>query len=310
VRKGWTFGAALLCGFLAGTALGSDVVVLKGGVRIDLKQAPMAQGNNILLTRTDGTLFSVPASEVDWKATAAARKQPAARPAAAEAVQADTPAEAARATRDAPKARVKITDSDVNHVAETPEEGTGEAAKEAENRQPGAHVEVADYTQDRSGGNLVVRGSLRNVGQSPANNVTMTVTALDEKGQSVGTSRATLAKGLVEPGGSVAFTANVPVGDKVPRSIQFYPLWTAGPAPSAQGNGARPAGMAAGESSPAPSAPAPRPSAPPAPAPTPYGRGLLWAPGAPPASDKPPADGTNGYLPGAARPEDQPKPPQ
>ncbi len=312
-KASWLAAAAALI-LAAATATAAEVVVLKGGSRIELKQPPVQQGNNVLLTRVDGTLFSVPASEVDWKATAAARKAPAPKPAGLPAAPADTPAEAARATREAPKARVKITDSDVNHVAEPGEEVSEEAKKEpAEaSRSATAHVEVADYSQDKSGNNLLVRGNLRNVGSTSAINVSMSVTAIDEAGKGIGSGPATLSKGVIEPGRTVAFSAALPVGDKVPRSIRFTPLWipeAAAVSPASSGNAAAPSSMTPSGSAPAP-APAPQSSSQPAPVPTPYGQGLLYAPPAASAATAPPADGKDGYIPGAARPEDQPKPPE
>ena len=45
---------------LASVAAAPDVVVLRGGTRIELKQPPMRQGNNVLLTKKDGTLLTEP----------------------------------------------------------------------------------------------------------------------------------------------------------------------------------------------------------------------------------------------------------
>ena len=96
----------------------ADVIVLQGGARIDLREAAVRQGNVVLLTRADGTRFSVRAGDVDWKATAAAKsaaRNPSKQPPAI-VEPPETPAEAARASRDGPKARVKLTDADVAHV--------------------------------------------------------------------------------------------------------------------------------------------------------------------------------------------------
>ena len=49
--------AAVLALALAAAAPAGDVVVLKGGERIELQSPPRQQGNNILLTRADGTLL-------------------------------------------------------------------------------------------------------------------------------------------------------------------------------------------------------------------------------------------------------------
>lgn len=111
------FGAALL-------SFAGDVVVLKGGVLIELKGPWEQRGSAALLTRVDGTLFSVPVSEIDVKATAAAKASRAAgRPdAAAVAAAPQNPAQAARLSRDRPKARMKITDADVRHGEPAPAE--------------------------------------------------------------------------------------------------------------------------------------------------------------------------------------------
>src|SRR5439155_9950006 len=141
-----------------------DVLVRKGGVTIELKEPWVRKGGKALLTRVDGTLLSVPVSEIDLKATAAAKasraRAAAARPdAVVVAVPPQNPAQAARLSRDAPKARVKISDKDVRHV----EEAAGEPEKkEGETLSGNARLEVVDYAQEKAGGNLIVRGTMRN----------------------------------------------------------------------------------------------------------------------------------------------------
>ncbi|PYQ37642.1 MAG: hypothetical protein DMF55_00050 [Acidobacteria bacterium] len=106
---------AVLLVFLAAAAGAAEVIVLKGGVVVQLQRPPVRRGNNVLLTRTDGTLLSVPASEIDAAATAARRAVPPPAPEPPPARPA-TLAEAARASHEAPKARVKITDANVSHT--------------------------------------------------------------------------------------------------------------------------------------------------------------------------------------------------
>jgi hypothetical protein len=223
------FAAATLSVF------GADVVVLRGGARIELQKPWVRQGSQAILTRTDGTLLSVPVSEIDLKATAAARAaraaaKPASPPKGALGESEESPAEAAKLSRDGRKARVKITDADVAHVEEPAEE----EKKETESRPTGSgRLEVADWSQEKANGNLIVRGSIRNVGGTPAVNARMTVTALDDKGEKIGTADAGLSKGLVEPGATVSFTASIAAGEKVATSIRFAPQWIATPPPSA-----------------------------------------------------------------------------
>jgi hypothetical protein len=79
--------AACALAGLAWTASASaaEVAVLRGGTKIELKAPLVRQGNTVLLTRADGTLLSLPASELDLAATAAANAAPSKRssPAAA-----------------------------------------------------------------------------------------------------------------------------------------------------------------------------------------------------------------------------------
>jgi hypothetical protein len=294
-RAGFLSVLLLAAGALA---FGSgDVVVLKGGTRIELKKPAERAGNVVLLTRSDGALLSVPASEIDWKATAAARavKAPAA-PAPAAEMHPETPAEAARTAKDRPKARVKLTDADVSHVTE--EAASPEDDKKSQAGSGAARLDVVDYSQEKSGTNVLVRGELRNSGGIPALNSRMVVTVMDEKGEKIASGDAGLSNNLVEPGKSVSFSVTIPVGDKVVASLRFAPQWTAPPAPAA---GATP--PAAAEA-----AAAAKPT-PPRPTPTPYGQGTLYAPMAAPASTTPPADNHRGYIPGMSSPENQPKPP-
>jgi hypothetical protein len=265
-----------------------------------LRKPPERQGGVVLLTRSDGTLLSVHADDIDWKATTAARNagRTSAKQEPAIAASPDTPAEAARASREGPRARVKLTDADVGHVGD--EESPAGEKKDAAARSGGARLDVVDYGQERSGGSLVVRGSIRNSGGTPAANVKMTVTAMDEKGETIASGEAAISNGLVEPGGTVSFSVTIPVGEKFVGSIRFAPQWLAAAAP----------GPARSPIAAAPTPPAGRPASPPAPVPTPYGRGSLYAAPAPSASTTPPADGNTGYLPNMSTPENQPKTPQ
>lgn len=118
-----SFDRAIACGFLlAASAFGltaSEVVVLQGGAKIELQKPPARQGDVVLLTRSDGVCLSVRAADIDWKATATARNTPRAAAKKEASVQAPpgTPAQATRAAS-RPKARVRLTDADVAHVAE------------------------------------------------------------------------------------------------------------------------------------------------------------------------------------------------
>lgn len=285
------------------SAIGADaaVVVLKGGTRIELKGPWVRQAGNALLTRSDGTLLSVSISEIDLKATAAAKKAvPPPDPAAVAPPQ--TPVEALRLGREGPRAKVRLTDADVSHEtiqtqASTQAQGQGKAETAGKGA---ARLDVAGYDQSKSGPNVLLRGSLRNFGGTAASNARMSITALDENGDLIGTGEASLSKGSLEPFETVAFTAAVPVGDKIVAALRFSPQWIAAPPPASAAEiaaaAARPGGTV-----PSPGA-APGSAAanqPPPPAPTPFGLGVLYAA---PAASSP-------SFPGASDPASQPKPP-
>lgn len=306
-RTFWLTALVLSGGALLGAP--REVVVLRGGTRMELSAPMMRQGNIVLLTRSDGTIFSVPASEIDFAATSAAKAAPPA-PQANTAITTppSSPVEAARLNR--PKARIRITDDDVAHTQETsaPE---SEKKKGAGGPTP-ARVEVGEYSQQKTGEQLTIHGVLRNVGASIATGTRIAVAALGDKGETIASSEGTLSGGTIEPGQEVDFSASLKVGQKTVASLRFSPLWTpaAPPAPPDTAPRSAAAGKPASSSDSMSSEPSPAPAAPPAPAPTPYGQGVLYAPPSASAKTEPPADGKNGYIPGPARKEDQPKPPQ
>lgn len=297
--------AVLAAGLLAAGAHAAEVVVLKGGARIELKAPWTQQGNNAILTRADGAVLSVPLSDIDRNATAAARKAAVARPDSAVA-PAQTPAEAVRASRAVQKATVRLTDADVSHEA-MPGAEAGSGEKKDSPNKGAARLDVAGYDQSKAGGSLLVRGSVRNIGGTTANNSRMAVSAMDLDGGLIATGEASLSKGNLEPYETVAFTASIPVGDKIVGSLRFQPQWVAAPPPASAAEAA--SASQAGSAPAASGTPAAAASQPPAPRPTPYGQGALYAAPAPPAAASPPADGKTGYIPGASDQASQPKPP-
>ena len=293
IRTGFV---AVWIGLAAAALAGADVVVLKGGTVVPLKKPWERRGNTAYITRADGTLLSVPVSEIDRDATAAANRARPAEPAAPAAAAASTPADAAKSTREAPKSPVRITDADVSHPLDLTEPAAEE--KKDATAVGGPRVEVADYSQEKKGETLIVRGTLRNVGQGKAENMRMTITAVDEKETGIDGANAGLSRTVLESGQSADFTATLTVKDRTVATLKFAPQWTA-PRPPAPAPSAAPAN---------PAAPATA-SAPPAPRPTPYGRGTLYAPPVANAPSTAPADGKTGYIPGASHPDNQPKPP-
>jgi hypothetical protein len=226
----WIVSAALaLC--LAGRAAAGEVVVLRGGVTIELKQPWVLRGGSALLTRKDGTLLSVPVSEIDLKATAAAKSKSASPPARSRppSRSASTPAVAAKVSRNLPKSKVRITDDQVSHTEAAASAHGGSGKTDGRSSAGAAHVEIPQYDQDRAGSRLIVRGTLRNSGAAPAESLSLSVHVLDGKGETIAATDARLSKGMIEPGRTVDFTATLDVGENFVGTIRFFPKWAGAP---------------------------------------------------------------------------------
>jgi hypothetical protein len=237
--------AAALLAVSAAVALAADgdVVVLKGGSVIPLREPWVRRGNTAYLTKPDGTILSVSVSEIDRDATDAARaKRAAPKPAEPQAEAAPaTPADAARTKEDTPKARVRITDSDVSHPMDLSDPAVaGKDEKDKKELAPGsARVEISTFDQKKEGDGLIVSGKLRNPTQELAENVRLNVIVLDGKGEPIESGAASLSSGEIEPGSEVDFKVKIPVGDKTPGTLRFAPTW-AGPKPALPAKGAKP----------------------------------------------------------------------
>ena len=183
------------------------------------------RGNTAYLTRADGTLFSVPVSEIDREKTAAANQVKVAAAPVPAAPAPSTPADAARVVKDTPKSKVRITDADVSHPLDLEAAAPGDEKKETGSGTP--KVEIADYTQEKNGDVLQVRGTLRNPGQGTAEGVRLQISAIDEKGQPIDGTTASLSKGSIEPGQTVDFNGSMKIGEKTVASLRFAPQWAA-----------------------------------------------------------------------------------
>jgi len=304
---------SLLCAAVLARA--TETVVLKGGKTLELAKPYVVRGTQALMTLKDGTLISVATADIDRAATQAARRRPAAD--ANVAPLALSPAEAAKAQKSNPKAKLKIDDADVGHgdSGPAPADETAAPADGAEAAEGGdAKVEVVDFDQRPSGNALVVKGTIRNSGKAPAQNVALSVSAIDDAGKAVASTTATVATGSLEPGSSATFSASLPTAVKA-STLRFVPRWSS-PAvvPKAEGaSAASPRAAGSGATAmPKPASPA-APAAPPPPPPTEkkdtYKPSPDYAPPAANASLTAPDDNHTGYIPGAHEETPPPPPP-
>ncbi len=303
--------AAILLSLFCAAAIagGTETVVLKGGKTLELSKPYVVRGTHALMILKDGTLISVAVADIDSAATRAARQRAAGD--ANAAPLALSPAEAAKAQKTNLKAKIKIGDSDVSHSVDMnpgePAADTGEAADGGD-----AKLEVVDFDQRPSGNTLAVKGTVRNSGKAVAQNIALSVSAIDATGKVVASTSASIAAGSLDSGSSATFTASLPTAVKA-STLRFVPRWSS-PAVMAkpEGAGAAPAGTAGSVT---PPAAAPKPPAPAAPPPPPAEKKDTYKPSpdyAPPAANAPmsaPDDNHTGYIPGAHEETPPPPPP-
>lgn len=303
-----TITAAMLTLFGAFAVVSaSEIVVLKGGKTLELSKPYVIRGSQALMTLKDGTLISVAAADIDRAATSAARRS---KPAPVEPTGPLSPTEAAKAQKAHPKARVKIGDADVGHVLDTGETQPAAAEGAAAESDQAGKLEVVDFDQRPAGETLNVKGTLRNSGKSVAENIALTVAAIDNAGKAVATANAVVAAGSLEPGSTASFTASLPTALKA-STLRFTPRWSGAPS-VAKPEGAPAPGAARPATAPAAAAPA-KPVPPPPPPPAENKSTYKPQPDyAPPAANAPmtaPDDNHTGYIPGAHEETPPPPPP-
>ncbi|HRY42350.1 MAG TPA: FxLYD domain-containing protein [Thermoanaerobaculia bacterium] len=249
-----------LIGLLSGP-LAADQVVLRDGRTLDTKKPPVIKGRQAVLTLADGKLVSIPAAEIDQEKTAALAKKAAEAPKAAPAETPRAPSlvDAARATQNARKAAVVLTDQDVaggylDVSSGSPEKGEGE-------------VSIGPTTTKKSDAGYVIEGSVLNSGKAPVLGVSVTVEAVGADGKSIATTYAALAKDVLDPGEKASFRAQIDT-DKTVERFGYVPRWKVIAPPAKEGEPGERAEQkkepgAAGEEAPPPPPPPAKEEAPP-----------------------------------------------
>jgi hypothetical protein len=239
----------------AGTALGADVV-LKDGQSFAVAKPYVVKGKMAILTRTDGSLVSIPVEDIDVEKTAAAAAKPA--PPAPEPVPtpvkaATTPAEAARA-KTGKRASVILTDAEVR--------SSDSAGPEGEKKEKGdgaVSISGANATRTKSG--YSINGSVVNSGKGSVQGITVSIEVVGENGTAMLTTQGTLAKDALAPGEKATFTAEVE-SETEAKSFRYVPSWQVTmPVKATEPGGGSSGKTAAGASA----KPSPTPEASPAP---------------------------------------------
>lgn len=184
---------------LLASGAAADWLVASDGSRLETKGPFKVEGKLVIFTMTNGTLGSMPVSEVDLDATqaladeAATAKEPAAEP-----------------TR--PKAVLVITDADVGHpnlnISEPAPEGEPqEAGSAAASAAPVLEVMRWQESVDLARNSVTISGTLQNPTENPATSIELIVMLYGEDGGLLEQSGARLERGFLNPGASTRFDA-------------------------------------------------------------------------------------------------------
>jgi hypothetical protein len=212
----------LTCSIAAGLArpaVGADVILRDGQV-IATKKPYVVKGKIAILTRTDGSLVSIPVEEIDLgKTAAAAAVKPAApktEPTPAAPKKPTTPAEAAR-VKPGKRATVVLTDADVR--TSVPAEPEGEKTEKGD-----GEVSISGTNATRTKSGYSINGSVVNSGKGDVRGASVTIELVGENSKTLVTTRGILAKDLLAPGEKSTFTADVE-SETEAKSFRYLPSW-------------------------------------------------------------------------------------
>ena len=288
---------------LAALEVSADVVVLKDGATIQTSKPYVVKGSQALLTLPDGTLTSIPASQIDAQKTAAANAPRVAKPGAAIAAPPQSPGEAAR-QKGTRKATVVLSDEDILHPLSVGGGSAGGGGAAGERGATGDRVEVSGMSSSRENGIITVTGSLQNTGGVEVSGVSVTVEVVGDSNNTLASSFGKIAKDVLQPGEKTTFSAEF--ADEGVTNYRCVPRWQVRVPVSHASEAGAPAAPPAGDQTPA-AAPPPAPTAPPPAKVQPRGDVA-----APPASGPigSPSNANSGYLPQPADVVPTPPPPK
>jgi len=297
---------ALLPGVVGVLTAAADTIVLRDGRTLQSAGPYMVKGRQALIKQPDGTLVSIPLTEIDVDKTAAERqKGEAPAPIPTPSVRKPlTPAEAAK-QKSGRKAALVLTDDEVAQSI-----GSSESEKKEEIEE---RVDIANANASKVKGGYAVTGSVVNSGKSDVSGVSVTIEAIGEANKTIASTFGQIAKDTLAPGEKSAFTANLTT-DKDATNFRYVLRWQIrmGVKSAAPGSASGSAGDTSGTPPPTPGATtdqtAPKAEKAPeaAPTPVPISRPDV-APRSPNAAVGAPTQPGGTFLPKPTG--DQPKPP-
>jgi hypothetical protein len=219
MRRLLTMLAFLPAAFRVAPAV-ADTIVLKDGQTIESSGPYMVKGRQALLKKSDGTLVSIPVSEIDVDKTAAARRKletlsPTPTPLVRKPL---TPAEAAKQSGGR-KAVLVLTDEEVAQSIGLPE---GSDKKD----EAGARVEVSNMSGSKVTGGYAITGSVLNSGKADAAAVSVTIELVGENNKTIASGFGQIAKDTLSPGEKSSFTATIET-DREATNFRCVPRWQA-----------------------------------------------------------------------------------
>lgn len=212
----------LVASFLAAASLcGAEVVVLKGGKRLEVVSFQQ-KGNYLVLVQAGGKTLSYPLTAVDLEATQKANAKPEPVPETKAPETPKSPFAAAVAKPGTPA--VAITDADVQKVPPVGEGGGQEGEKASPTAAGEEGVVVVGWgTRQGEEGQWQIMASLANRQKTAVQDVSVSVRVVGPDGKEVATGSNTYP-GTVQPGQE--FTVPVTVATPVaPEQVFFSVNW-------------------------------------------------------------------------------------
>lgn len=194
--------------FLLASSAGADWLVMKDGSRVEARDGWDIRGERVVFTSARGTLSMVRLSAVDMAATELANAPLATVGSAPAAIE-----------EEGPRPVMVLTNADLPSVEREVEEAVAKVLPAVSDRQP---VQVVEWTEhEMPGGGLELRGTVRNVGQNMASNITVRAGIEEPNGELVTEGTAFLGSDALLAGSTTSFRLMLPDVDTLIGSPIF-----------------------------------------------------------------------------------------
>ncbi len=187
------------------------VLVLTDGTSLDISKASV-EGKLVYVAFESGQMQAYPIEEVDLQASGLVPEA-----AVKEVRRKNVPTIADARSPDTGRTGTTITDGDVSHVKPSEQTPEIEETKEGETAPPVA-LAISDTKQQIAGNVINYSGMVLNVGTETVGMITVKVSAVNDKGVSIGEGSTTITREVVS-GNSVAFAVSFPFEGRIAEII-------------------------------------------------------------------------------------------